>query len=199
MNFLLAEAGLGFTSPRVEAVAHSIAQLMDDWHTLQDSLYSWTSDDTQQGENAERSSSYAIQCTEKPQDLASLRLPPLRWRHSPEQKLPCRGRAWAATTWLHTLRGTFLHNEACRTALKIRHSGHPLDVHGQHAANCSRGPVRARHASIKHTWAQLLRLAGWHVTVEQAVSFSTTSASSSKKADLVAISPGGCTVMYLCT
>eukprot|EP00971_Amphidinium_carterae_P232045 4605125-Amphidinium_carterae.1 len=97
-------------------------------------------------------------------------------------------------------RGACLPNEACRTALRIRLGlplfqaalacqytpattqrpcGHPLDVHGQHAANCSSGHVRARHDWIKHTWAQLLHLAGWHVPVEQAISLSTSSASSS--------------------
>eukprot|EP00971_Amphidinium_carterae_P102148 2021976-Amphidinium_carterae.1 len=74
--------------------------------------------------------------------------------------------------------GPFLSNDACRNALRIRlglplfpHAlacqytpattqrpcGHPLDVHGQHCANCARGPVRARHYLIKHIWAQLLR------------------------------------------
>eukprot|EP00971_Amphidinium_carterae_P180412 3578296-Amphidinium_carterae.1 len=85
----------------------------------------------------------------------------------------------AATTWLHTPRGCFLpKNKACRTALRIRLGlplylatlacqytqcpcGHQFDVHGQHAANCSRGPVCATRLSTfgPTVWAQVLRLA----------------------------------------
>eukprot|EP00971_Amphidinium_carterae_P081067 1603964-Amphidinium_carterae.1 len=53
------------------------------------------------------------------------------------------------------------------------------------------GPVRYRHDSLKHTWAKLIRLAGWHATVEQSVTLPAASATTTKHADLIAISPGG--------
>eukprot|EP00971_Amphidinium_carterae_P234448 4652144-Amphidinium_carterae.1 len=52
------------------------------------------------------------------------------------------------------------------TAASTCPCGSPLDVHAQHSATCAKGPIRYRHDSLKHTWARLIRLAGWHVTVE---------------------------------
>eukprot|EP00971_Amphidinium_carterae_P123492 2445747-Amphidinium_carterae.1 len=61
-----------------------------------------------------------------------------------------------------------------------------------HCAHCARGPIKARHDALKHVWAQLCRHAGWHVTVEQTVTLNTQTENGNKKADLVAMSPGGC-------
>eukprot|EP00971_Amphidinium_carterae_P097154 1922740-Amphidinium_carterae.1 len=38
----------------------------------------------------------------------------------------------------------------------------PDPAHGQHSSTCAKGPVRYRHDSLKHTWARLIRMAGWH-------------------------------------
>eukprot|EP00971_Amphidinium_carterae_P001213 23986-Amphidinium_carterae.1 len=118
----------------------------------------------------------------------------------------------ASLQWMLTPFGQFLPDPALRTAFRrrmclpvhphalccsyttvasTRPCGTPLDVHGQHSSACAKGPVRYRHDSLKHTWAKLIRLAGWHVTVEQLVTLPAAGATTTKRADLIAISPGG--------
>eukprot|EP00971_Amphidinium_carterae_P062982 1246462-Amphidinium_carterae.2 len=101
----------------------------------------------------------------------------------------------AALQWHLTPYGQSLPDPAYSCGYTIaasnRPCGTPLDVYAQHSSTCSKGPIRYRHDSIKHTWPRLIRLAGWHVTVEQSVTLSSAGTSSTKKADLIAMSPGG--------
>eukprot|EP00971_Amphidinium_carterae_P003072 60159-Amphidinium_carterae.2 len=120
----------------------------------------------------------------------------------------------AALCWFHTPRGMFIPNAPMRCALRIRLTlpllrptltcqytpatsqglcGHPLDVFATHCHTCARGPIKYRHDAVKAAWANLLRQAGWHVTIEQTVTLATEGSQPTKKADLVTISPGGAT------
>ena len=65
---------------------------------------------------------------------------------------------------------------------------HPLDPHGTHVHACAFGPRQRRHDAMRDVWSTFLRRAGWTVCSEQLV---LTAPHASKRADLLATTPGG--------
>ena len=64
----------------------------------------------------------------------------------------------------------------------------PLDPHGSHVHACAFGPRQRRRDAMRDVWCSLLRRAGWTVATEQLVLIGPNT---SKRADLLATTPGG--------